>query len=98
MFREVQEKCGPERITDSLQAMRCIEFALPEGPVYSYLEGLILPAGVNYLKLVQLLEEKERETINKEIALRRSRLTSTPGNIPAEVKSEVYQSSRVCVS
>ena len=71
---------------------------LPGSPVFDYLEGIIPNAADTYLKKAELVENEDKETINKEIAARRSRLGAVVGKVSLEVKREVYKKSPVSIS
>jgi len=71
---------------------------LPEGPVFTYLEGRIPHPSHTLGKLIHLVEEEEKEKINREIAKRRSRLGAVLGQVTLEVKREVYDDSPVCLN
>ncbi|CUS14034.1 unnamed protein product [Tuber aestivum] len=75
------------------QRKRALRVLLPESPIFSYLEGRIPHPSQTLGKLIHLVEEEEREKINREVASRRSRLGAVLGQVALEVKKEVYGNS-----
>ncbi|KAG4304867.1 hypothetical protein PORY_001542 [Pneumocystis oryctolagi] len=76
-----------------VQILNVLESFLPSGPFYIYLEGLIPNAGVTYAKIINILENLEKEKMNKAIAKQRGRLGFTVEDILKNVKKDVFKDS-----
>ncbi|KAG4301141.1 hypothetical protein PCK1_002451 [Pneumocystis canis] len=81
-----------ERGSD-IQILNTLELYLPSGPFYSYLEGLIPIANVTYVKIIKILENLEKEKINKAMAKQRGRLGFTVEEISKNVKKDIFRNS-----
>lgn len=77
------------------QYKHALEILLPTSPIYDYLEGRILHPAYTYTKIAEIVEEEEREKINKEIGQRRTRLGARIDQVTAEIKGEVLQQSHL---
>ncbi|MCJ1335027.1 Superkiller protein 3 [Bachmanniomyces sp. S44760] len=76
-----------------IQQKHALELISPTSCIYDYLEGRIPHPSYTYTKIVEIVEAKEKEKINKEIGERRTRLGAKIGQVTAEVKREVLGSS-----
>lgn len=72
-----------------------MEVLLPDNGLYDYLEGRIPHPSYTYTKLSDLVEQDEKEKINREIGQRRTRLGAKIEQVTAEVKREVLQDSNL---
>ena len=75
------------------QYIKSLDILLPSSPLYDFLEGRILQPSYTYTKIAELTEQEEKETINSEIGLRRTRLGARIDQVTVEVKREVLQKS-----
>jgi tetratricopeptide (TPR) repeat protein len=73
-----------------LQYARALETQLPASPVYAYLEGRLPNPAAVYTRLAEIHETEENNTINKNIAERKTRLGATAESVNIQVKQEVY--------
>lgn len=80
---------------DRLQYADALWIQLPEGPLYSILEGRFPHPARTYETIALILEEVERKRINTLIGERRTRLGSTLSDVTVEVKREVYGQSKL---
>ena len=77
------------------QYRQALEILLPSSPIYDYLEGRILHPAYTYTKIADIVEDEEKEEINKEIGQRRTRLGARIDQVTSDVKREVLQNSRL---
>ncbi|EKG16415.1 Tetratricopeptide TPR-1 [Macrophomina phaseolina MS6] len=75
------------------QYKRALEVYLPTSPVYGFLEGRVPHPAHTYTRIAEIVEQEEKERINREIGERRTRLGARIGQVTAEVKREVFGSS-----
>jgi tetratricopeptide (TPR) repeat protein len=75
------------------QYARALETQLPTSPVYYYLEGRLPNPSAIYLRIAEIHETAEAQTIKQQIAERRSRLGATLEGVTLQVKQEVYSQS-----
>ena len=87
-YVEFAKTCGSRA-----QYKHALEILLPTGPIYDYLEGRILHPAYTYTKIADIVEDEEREEINKEIGQRRTRLGARIDQVTTDVKREVLQRS-----
>jgi len=66
---------------------------LPSSPIFGYLEGRIQRPALTYTRLAEMTEIEEKEYINKEIGVRRTRLGAKLGQVTADVTREVLRTS-----
>lgn len=89
-FVDHARKCGsPAQYRHSLSIL------LPSSPIYDYLEGRIFHPAYTYTKIADILENEEKEQINKEIGQRRTRLGAKLDQVSSDVKQEVLQNSQL---
>ncbi|KAK8222154.1 hypothetical protein BKA81DRAFT_404916 [Phyllosticta paracitricarpa] len=72
------------------QYKRALEVYLPTSPVYTSLEGRVPHPSHTYTRIAEILEEEEKQRVNKEIGERRTRLGARVAQVTTEVKREVY--------
>ena len=72
-----------------------MEVLLPSSTVYDYLEGRILRPAYTYTKIADIVENEEKELLNKEIGQRRTRLGAKLDQVTSEVKRELAQKSQL---
>lgn len=77
------------------QYARALQCQLPSSPVYSFLEGRLPNPSLTYLRLAEIYETDEKQTISKEIAERRTRIGATLDGVTRQVKQEVYAKSEL---
>lgn len=75
------------------QYKRALEVLLPGSPVYEFLEGRIPHPSNTYLRLAEITEEEEGQTIKREINERRTRIGAKLGQVTNDVRWEVLTSS-----
>ncbi|MCJ1307786.1 Superkiller protein 3 [Agyrium rufum] len=75
------------------QYRKALDLYLPSSPIYSFMEGRFWKPAYTYGLIVEIVEAEEKETINKEIGNRRTRLGAKIGQVTTEVKREVYERS-----
>lgn len=80
---------------DTAQLKRSLEVLLPSSPIYDYLEGRIQHPSLTYTRLAEIIENEEKQRINKEIGERRTRLGARIGQVTTDVKREVFTSSNL---
>ena len=68
---------------------------MPSSTVYDYLEGRILRPAYTYTKIADIVENEEKELLNKEIGQRRTRLGATLDQVTSEVKRELAKKSQL---
>ena len=68
---------------------------MPSSTIYDYLEGRILRPAYTYTKIADIVENEEKETLNKEIGQRRTRLGAKLDQVTSEVKRELAQKSQL---
>jgi hypothetical protein len=66
---------------------------LPTSPIYWYLEGRLPQPSAVYVRIVEIHEAQEAQTIKKLIDERRLRLGATLETTTSSVKREVYEKS-----
>ncbi|KAK7529998.1 uncharacterized protein J3D65DRAFT_580047 [Phyllosticta citribraziliensis] len=72
------------------QYRRALEVYLPTSPVYESLEGRVPHPAHTYTRIAEIVEEEEKQRVNKEIGERRTRLGARVAQVTTEVKREVY--------
>ncbi|KAF2835832.1 TPR-like protein [Patellaria atrata CBS 101060] len=72
---------------------RTLEIQLPTSPIYSYIEGFVPHPSHTYLRLAEIIENEEKERINKLIGERRTRLGARIAQVTTEAKREVLSNS-----
>lgn len=77
------------------QVRRALAITLPESPLYAALEGRVPAPSHTYLRLAESLEAEEKQTINQEVAQRRTRIGAKLGQVTVEVKREVFGNSEL---
>jgi superkiller protein 3 len=77
------------------QYKKALQVHLPTSPLYSSLEGRVNHPALTYLRLVEMTEEEEKETIAKRVNERRTRIGAKRAQVEMEVKREVYKTSRL---
>ncbi|KAK3677142.1 Superkiller protein 3 [Recurvomyces mirabilis] len=77
------------------QYKRALEVMLPGNTIYDFLEGRIPHPSHTYTRLVEITEEEEAEEIKREIGERRTRIGARLGQVTADVKREVYGTSKL---
>ncbi|OJD35987.1 translation repressor antiviral protein ski3 [Diplodia corticola] len=77
------------------QYRRALEVYLPTSEHYGFLEGRVPHPSATYTRIVEIVEQEEKEKINREIGERRTRLGARIGQVTTEVKREVYEASRL---
>ena len=75
------------------QYKRALETLLPGGQIYEFLEGRIMLPPQTYMRLAEITEDEEAQTIKQEIAARRTRVGAKLGQVTADVKREVFGKS-----
>lgn len=104
IFMDTDDKTRCQTVTDKYvdfartygsrsQYKHALSILLPTSPVYDYLEGRILHPPYTYTKIAGIIEDEEKEEINREIGQRRTRLGARVDQVTAEVKREVLQKS-----
>lgn len=78
-----------------LQYKRALEIMLPGSSLFDYMEGRFPSPAYLYTKVVEIVEAEEKESINKQIGERRTRLGAKIGQVTTEVKREVLQGSNL---
>ncbi|KAJ5296779.1 D-isomer specific 2-hydroxyacid dehydrogenase NAD-binding [Penicillium atrosanguineum] len=73
------------------QYKSALELHLPSSPLYSFLEGRLPHPAHTYLRLVEITEAEEKEYINHEIAVRKTRLGAKKDQVTLEVKREAFK-------
>ncbi|KAF2018339.1 hypothetical protein BU24DRAFT_168755 [Aaosphaeria arxii CBS 175.79] len=74
---------------------RALKAQLPTSPVYSYLEGRLPSPSHTYMRIAEIYERSETETIKKQIDERKTRLGATIEGVTTQVKQEVYGKSEL---
>ena len=77
------------------QLQKALEFQLPDGPVYKFLEGRLPHPSHTFTRLAELVEAEETEMINKKIGERRTRIGARKDQVTVEVKREIYGKSQL---
>lgn len=77
------------------QYARALRTQLPTSPVYSFLEGRLPNPSLTYVRIAEILEADEKQTINKLIGERRTRLGATTEGTTIQVKQEIYGKSEL---
>ncbi|KAK8217843.1 hypothetical protein IWZ01DRAFT_445537 [Phyllosticta capitalensis] len=75
------------------QYKRALEVYLPSSPVYAFLEGRVPHPSHTFTRIAEIVEEEEKQRVNKEIGERRTRLGARVAQVTTEVKREVYGKS-----
>jgi superkiller protein 3 len=75
------------------QYARALATQLPTSPVYSYLEGRLTSPSNTYVRMAEIYEADEQQTISKQINERKTRLGATTEGVTIQVKQEVYGQS-----
>jgi len=73
------------------QYKSALELHLPSSPLYSFLEGRLPHPSQTYLRLIDITEAEEKEYINHEIAVRKTRLGAKKDQVTLEVKREAFK-------
>lgn len=81
------------RHATKLQYARALSTQLPTSPVYSYLEGRLPPPAAVYVRIAEIHENDEAQTIARQINERKTRLGATLEGTTLQVKNEVYSAS-----
>ena len=89
-YVDSSKKCGSRT-----QYRHALEILLPSSTIYDYLEGRILRPAYTYTKIADIVETEEKETINREIGQRRTRLGAKIDQVTSDVKREVAQTSQL---
>ena len=89
-YVDTARKCGSRA-----QYKHALDILLPTSPIYDYLEGRIFHPSYTYAKIANIVEDEEKEEINKEIGQRRTRLGARIDQVTLDVKREVLQKSRL---
>ena len=89
-YVDFSRKCGSRT-----QYRYALEILLPSGTIYDYLEGRILRPAYTYTKIADIVETEEKETINREIGQRRTRLGAKIDQVTSDVKREVAETSQL---
>ncbi|KAH7138066.1 hypothetical protein B0J11DRAFT_513484 [Dendryphion nanum] len=77
------------------QYARALHTQLPTSPVYSFLEGRLPNPSHTYLRISEIYETEEKNTIAKQINERKTRLGATLDGVTQQVKQEVYGQSEL---
>lgn len=77
------------------QYARALATQLPTSPIYSFLEGRLPNPSLTYIRIAEIYEGDEKQTINKQIGERRTRLGATTEGVTIQVKQEVYGKSEL---
>lgn len=77
------------------QYARALQLQLPSSPVYSFLEGRLPNPSLTYLRLAEIYETDEKQTISRDVAERRTRIGATLDGVTRQVKQEVYGNSEL---
>lgn len=80
---------------DKLQYADALWIRLPEGPLFSILEGRFPPPAQTYERIAGILEDFEKKRINTLIGERRTKLGAKLTEVTLEAKREVYAQSRL---
>ena len=75
------------------QYKQALELMLPTSSLYEYLEGRVPHPSHTYTRIVEIVEAEEKETINRLIGERRTRLGARIGQVTDEVRREVLERS-----
>ncbi|KAL8797526.1 MAG: hypothetical protein Q9195_000342 [Heterodermia aff. obscurata] len=89
-YVDFARRCGSQA-----QYRHALEVLLPSSTIYDYLEGRILRPGYTYTKIADIVENEEKELLNKEIGQRRTRLGAKLDQVTSEVKRELAQKSQL---
>ena len=89
-YVDFARKCGSRT-----QYRHALEVLLPSSIIYNYLEGRILRPAYTYTNIADIIEDEEKEIINKEIGQRRTRLGAKIDQVTSEVKREVAEKSQL---
>ncbi|KAF2641259.1 hypothetical protein P280DRAFT_425588 [Massarina eburnea CBS 473.64] len=76
-----------------LQYVRALNTQLPSSPVYSYLEGRLQNPATTFVRIAEILENEDAQTIKRLIAERKTRIGSTLEGTTLSVKNEIYGAS-----
>jgi superkiller protein 3 len=77
------------------QYARALSTQLPTSPVYPFLEGRLPQPSLTYIRIAEILEADEKQTIAKQINDRKTRLGATLEGTTIQVKQEVYEESEL---
>jgi superkiller protein 3 len=80
---------------DKLQYADALWIQLPEGPLYSFLEGRFPHPAQTYERIAGILEDFEKKRINTLIGERRTKLGAKLSEVTLEAKREVYAQSKL---
>jgi hypothetical protein len=75
------------------QLVRALSTQLPSSPVYSYLEGRLQNPATTFLRIAEIREKEETQTIKQLITDRKTRIGATLEGTTLSVKNEVYGAS-----
>lgn len=104
LYAKVDDKHRCQTIVDKIvsfakqhgtkaQYKRALEVMLPGSSLYDFLEGRIPYPSHTYLRLAEITEEDEAQTIRQEINARRTRIGARIGQVTSDVKLEVFGKS-----
>jgi superkiller protein 3 len=77
------------------QYARALATQLPTSSIYSFLEGRLPNPSLTYVRIAEILEADESQTIKKQINDRKTRLGATLEGTTHQVKQEVYGDSEL---
>ena len=77
------------------QYKKALEVILPNSSLYDFLEGRIPRPSDTYIRLAEITEDDENQTIKQEIAARRTRIGARLGQVTADVKREVFNKTEL---
>ncbi|KAJ8610417.1 hypothetical protein MRB53_038579 [Persea americana] len=89
LYLSVRQHGKPAQIRQVLGLM------LPTNPLYTALEGRVPHPTHTYTRIAESLEAEEKQTIEKDIAQRRTRIGAKLGQVTTEVKREVLGKSEL---
>ena len=89
-YVDFSRRCGSRT-----QYKNALKVLLPSSTIYDYLEGRILRPAYTYTKIADIVEAEEKETINREIGQRRTRLGAKIDQVTSDVKREVAETSQL---
>jgi superkiller protein 3 len=72
------------------QYRHALDFHLPSGSLYSYLEGRIPHPSHTFSRIIESMEVEEKEWINSQIGERRTRLGAKLDQVTVDVKREAF--------
>ncbi|KAI9658114.1 MAG: Superkiller protein 3 [Trizodia sp. TS-e1964] len=104
LYHEANDKAKCQTVIDKFvshvrqhgtpaQQKLALEVLLPSSKFYDYLEGRILHPSITYSRLADIIEDEEKQRINRAIGERRTRLGAKISQVTTEVKREVFEAS-----